>query len=113
MIKKPIEELDLSASSGQLAITDGTGKLVQQQGGNQSGKLLPVLPVGQGPKAEENTTRALLPSKAPMMIKPKWHAPWKLYRVISGKIFIFTYFPHILSFVQKMNLQREKNTKKE
>ncbi|PAV70747.1 hypothetical protein WR25_05380 [Diploscapter pachys] len=74
----------LSASSGQLAITDGTGKLVQQQGGNQSGKLLPVLPVGQGPKAEENTTRALLPSKAPMMIKPKWHAPWKLYRVISG-----------------------------
>ena len=88
MIKKPIEELDLSASSGQLAITDGTGKLVQQQGGNQSGKLLPVLPVGQGPKAEENTTRALLPSKAPMMIKPKWHAPWKLYRVISGEIII-------------------------
>lgn len=35
-------------------------------------------------KAEDNTVRALLPSKASMIIKPKWHAPWKLYRVISG-----------------------------
>lgn len=24
--------------------------------------------------------------KAPVMPKPKWHAPWKLYRVISGHI---------------------------
>lgn len=35
-------------------------------------------------RAEDNTVRALLPSKASMLIKPKWHAPWKLYRVISG-----------------------------
>ena len=44
-----------------------------------------VLPVGSSQsKTEENTTRAMLPSKAPMMMKPKWHAPWKLYRVIAG-----------------------------
>ena len=24
--------------------------------------------------------------KAPVMPKPKWRAPWKLYRVISGHI---------------------------
>lgn len=51
-----------------------------------------ILPVGQsGGKAEDNTTRAMLPSKAPMMMKPKWHAPWKLYRVISGIVF-FPFF---------------------
>lgn len=24
--------------------------------------------------------------KAPLMLKPKWHPPWKLYRVISGHL---------------------------
>lgn len=27
-----------------------------------------------------------LPRKAPAMPKPKWHAPWKLFRVISGHL---------------------------
>lgn len=26
----------------------------------------------------------MLPSKPNLLLKPKWHAPWKLYRVISG-----------------------------
>jgi len=26
----------------------------------------------------------LLPKKANVLLKPKWHAPWKLYRVIAG-----------------------------
>jgi len=26
------------------------------------------------------------PKKTPSMAKPKWHAPWKLYRVISGHL---------------------------
>lgn len=26
------------------------------------------------------------PKKTPSMTKPKWHAPWKLYRVISGHL---------------------------
>lgn len=33
-------------------------------------------------KAEDNTMRGLLPAKAPVMIKPKWHPPWKLYRSV-------------------------------
>uniref|UniRef100_A0A1I7U784 Pleiotropic regulator 1 n=1 Tax=Caenorhabditis tropicalis TaxID=1561998 RepID=A0A1I7U784_9PELO len=73
------------ASAGTpLAITDGTGKLVNQQANSQKGSLLPLVPLGSNSKAEDNTTRSLLPSKAPMMMKPKWHAPWELYRVISG-----------------------------
>ncbi|MCP9262095.1 putative Pre-mRNA splicing protein [Dirofilaria immitis] len=35
-------------------------------------------------RSEDNTMRAVLPARAPIMVKPKWHAPWKLYRVISG-----------------------------
>lgn len=29
---------------------------------------------------------SLMPKKAPSIPKPKWHAPWKLYRVISGHL---------------------------
>ncbi len=36
------------------------------------------------PSTADGNIKALLPHKAPMMLKPKWHAPWKLYRVISG-----------------------------
>jgi pleiotropic regulator 1 len=35
-------------------------------------------------KSDEISVRSLLPSKANLLIKPTWHAPWKLYRVISG-----------------------------
>ncbi|VDK37414.1 unnamed protein product [Gongylonema pulchrum] len=31
-------------------------------------------------RPEDSTVRTMLPARAPMMIKPKWHAPWKLYR---------------------------------
>ena len=31
-------------------------------------------------------SQALAPRKAPAMPKPKWHPPWKLYRVISGHL---------------------------
>lgn len=30
--------------------------------------------------------KMLVPKKAPTMPKPSWHAPWKLYRVISGHL---------------------------
>ncbi|WKY10599.1 hypothetical protein Q1695_002731 [Nippostrongylus brasiliensis] len=74
----------LSSSDGPLAITDGTGKTVPSSA--SQGQILTSLPVGSsgGNKSEDNTTRSLLPLRAPMMVKPKWHAPWKLYRVISG-----------------------------
>ncbi|KAK9503233.1 hypothetical protein O3M35_011849 [Rhynocoris fuscipes] len=45
------------------------------------------IPSGVGavvPIHQSNTT--IIPRKAPAMPKPKWHAPWKLYRVISGHL---------------------------
>ncbi|EYC39292.1 hypothetical protein Y032_0664g1315 [Ancylostoma ceylanicum] len=73
----------VSSSDGPLAITDGTGKPVTSAA--PQGQILNTLPVGSSSsRSEDNTTRSLLPLRAPMMVKPKWHAPWKLYRVISG-----------------------------
>uniref|UniRef100_A0A1I7XMT6 Pleiotropic regulator 1 n=1 Tax=Heterorhabditis bacteriophora TaxID=37862 RepID=A0A1I7XMT6_HETBA len=69
------------SGENSLAITDGVGNKIP----SGPGQMLSVLPVGQSSaRTEEGTTRSLLPLKAPMMVKPKWHAPWKLYRVISG-----------------------------
>ncbi|CAI4223604.1 unnamed protein product [Auanema sp. JU1783] len=69
-------------ADGQLAIAGGPSKIVNNS--KPQGQLLPTLPVGSSGKAEDNNTRSLLPLKAPMLMKPKWHAPWVLYRVISG-----------------------------
>ncbi|XP_065343996.1 pleiotropic regulator 1 [Cloeon dipterum] len=35
---------------------------------------------------QQNTTQALIPRRPHSMPKPKWHAPWKLCRVISGHL---------------------------
>jgi len=35
---------------------------------------------------QQNTTQALIPRRPNTMPKPKWHAPWKLCRVISGHL---------------------------
>ncbi|XP_038214122.1 pleiotropic regulator 1 [Zerene cesonia] len=45
------------------------------------GAMLPY----SGP-APTNTAITPLPRKAPVMPRPKWHAPWKLFRVISGHL---------------------------
>jgi WD40 repeat protein len=36
--------------------------------------------------ATANIIQTIIPRRAPAMPKPKWHAPWKLYRVISGHL---------------------------
>lgn len=36
-----------------------------------------------GKGAEDFTIKAMLPTRE-KLLKPTWHAPWKLYRVISG-----------------------------
>ncbi|XP_045490596.1 pleiotropic regulator 1 [Pieris rapae] len=46
------------------------------------GAMLPYT----GPAAPTSTAITPLPRKAPVMPKPKWHAPWKLCRVISGHL---------------------------
>nr|BAN21016.1 striatin, putative [Riptortus pedestris] len=35
---------------------------------------------------QQSSSISIIPRKAPAMPKPKWHAPWKLYRVISGHL---------------------------
>lgn len=32
------------------------------------------------------TIQTLIPRRAPAMPRPRWHPPWRLYRVISGHL---------------------------
>jgi len=74
-----------------LAITDGgeTSDVKNKPGAvpnpiakpNEHGAIVPV----NNDKQEKDKMR-ITQRKAPVMPKPKWHAPWKLYRVISGHI---------------------------
>ncbi|XP_017139156.1 pleiotropic regulator 1 [Drosophila miranda] len=41
---------------------------------------------GNGPGSNGASNLQLIPKKAPTIPKPKWHAPWKLSRVISGHL---------------------------
>jgi len=45
-----------------------------------SSALLPFAPATQG------NNQQLIPKKPSSIPRPKWHAPWKLYRVISGHL---------------------------
>lgn len=40
----------------------------------------------QQPSGSTGTSQLQVPRKAPSMPKPKWHPPWKLYRVIAGHL---------------------------
>lgn len=40
----------------------------------------------RGPQTTAPNQVANLMRKAPTMPKPKWHPPWKLYRVIAGHL---------------------------
>lgn len=60
---------------------------------NYSNALVPVVNKGnEAPRgnnfqlAHSGEPFALQPKKAPTIPKPKWHSPWKLYRVISGHL---------------------------
>lgn len=46
-----------------------------------------VVPVPNSQNASNAPSNLqLIPKKSPAIPKPKWHAPWKLYRVISGHL---------------------------
>jgi len=49
-----------------------------------NGSALSVANGGTGSSAGAQSSTQLAIRKAPSMPKPAWHAPWKLYRVISG-----------------------------
>ncbi|KAH0564212.1 pleiotropic regulator 1-like [Cotesia glomerata] len=56
--------------------TQNTSALVST---NSSGPLV-------APATKSSNTVAIPRRQAPVSLKPKWHAPWKLYRVISGHL---------------------------
>lgn len=84
--RKEMEALKLPTPAPVgIATPSHSGDMLAIGGGSEpsKGKEL-VTTVG---KAEDNTVKALLPARAPIMVKPKWHRPWKLYR--------YTYFEHV------------------
>ena len=65
-------------------------------GGNDTGAVVPYNPIQNNnvvatPQVNSggssvNVSLLIPQKKTPSMAKPKWHAPWKLYRVISGHL---------------------------
>ncbi|XP_058464353.1 pleiotropic regulator 1 [Malaya genurostris] len=73
-------ELSNPTQDNVLAITaDGENDHISSQT-----SLMPIA----NPTSQNTSSNAIqiLPKKAPTIPKPKWHAPWKLYRVISGHL---------------------------
>ncbi|XP_069702628.1 pleiotropic regulator 1 [Periplaneta americana] len=62
------------------AASVGEGALVPANVGPGGGLVHVPAPV------TGTTVQNIIPRRAPAMPKPKWHAPWKLYRVISGHL---------------------------
>ncbi|EDV38547.1 uncharacterized protein Dana_GF19378 [Drosophila ananassae] len=106
-------EIRKAATDKPLAITDGSGAdLTSSAAGGGAGQLTkynpngrsaekPGAPLATGQNHQSlvraslpnngadkpgngTTNLQLIPKKAPTIPKPKWHAPWKLSRVISG-----------------------------
>lgn len=79
-----------SDASTTLAITDGSNDGYEQRTAaatTTSNALVPVTkPSVGGGAGPNNALLPLMPKKAPTVPKPKWHAPWKLCRVISGHL---------------------------
>jgi pleiotropic regulator 1 len=65
--------------TGDAAVV-GEGALVPANAGPGSGLVHVPAP------AAGSTVQSIMPRRATAMPKPKWHAPWKLYRVISGHL---------------------------
>lgn len=57
----------------------------------EGGALRPA-PAGPTPVGQLQPLR-----KAPTMPKPRWHAPWKLYRVIAGHLGMYYFFSIVLT----------------
>jgi pleiotropic regulator 1 len=73
-------EPDSTSSSNTSLSTAATTALVSATNAQQRAAYTS----GGGPGM--NTALQVLHKKAPTIPKPKWHAPWKLYRVISGHL---------------------------
>ncbi|KAG7299205.1 Pleiotropic regulator 1 [Plutella xylostella] len=72
---------DTPHDAEHLAIMAGEGASL-----GSDGALLPYSGPGATPTPSAPSGALAMPRKAPTMPKPKWHAPWKLFRVISGHL---------------------------
>uniref|UniRef100_A0AC35TSK3 WD_REPEATS_REGION domain-containing protein n=1 Tax=Rhabditophanes sp. KR3021 TaxID=114890 RepID=A0AC35TSK3_9BILA len=72
MIGSIQSKLAIGSGNKQLAIDGGSKENMSSTVGKTSYS------------SSDNTVRSLLPSRTPLIYKPTWHAPWKLYRVIPG-----------------------------
>ncbi|KAH9641196.1 hypothetical protein HF086_004583 [Spodoptera exigua] len=68
----------------QTDITTDNGELAETAALGSEGALVPF--TGPTPTAAAPSGALAVPRKPPAMPKPKWHAPWKLFRVISGHL---------------------------
>lgn len=77
---------ELTDSSGALTINEdrNSNALVPVQNTRTNGSEHHYMVGSQLTTGHEQLQ--LQPKKAPTIPKPKWHAPWKLYRVISGHL---------------------------
>ncbi|XP_055536394.1 pleiotropic regulator 1 isoform X2 [Wyeomyia smithii] len=77
-----IEVVAQPAQDSMLAITAES-----EMDYNHSNSQMSLVPAAAA-NSQNTSTNSLqvLPKKAPTIPKPKWHAPWKLYRVISGHL---------------------------
>ena len=48
--------------------------------------IAPSIPAVVPIPPANTVTQTIIPKRNPTMPKPKWHPPWKLYRVISGHL---------------------------
>ncbi|KAK3879399.1 hypothetical protein Pcinc_016029 [Petrolisthes cinctipes] len=71
-------------------ITNGTLALQQQNPPvptpTPPPQSLAIVPAGGGIGGASAGQQSLVPRRAPTLPRPKWHAPWKLARVISGHL---------------------------
>lgn len=91
---KEIKALRIEHSDPILAITNTPANVLPSE---SSSALVPIGSVASttgtfkqfvapaAPNAAPSNVQ-LIPKKAPTIPKPKWHPPWKLYRVISGHL---------------------------
>jgi pleiotropic regulator 1 len=75
-----IDDDDRSKAKARTNVSVASGALAVSQGGDPSQSA----GVHAAFKKRHETSAALIPRLASKWPRPKWHQPWKLYRVISG-----------------------------
>ncbi|XP_014272485.1 pleiotropic regulator 1 [Halyomorpha halys] len=79
---KSIRNVNSDAKQDRIFDSDGNAEVQDQI----ETSVVPYNSGGTVAVQQNTAITSIIPRKAPAMPKPKWHAPWKLYRVISGHL---------------------------